>query len=94
MMSLWTSSDYEMASREQNSRMVLSSMFKPPQVITLKNLRSGSVLSVHFPLEQALLTLLLGRVPTALRRDVTSIINVGKSFKADYFESNRDTFIG
>ena len=46
-MNLWTSSDYEMASREQKSRMVLSSMFKPLQVITLKNPRSGSVLSVH-----------------------------------------------
>lgn len=46
-MSLWTSSDYEMASRELNSRMVLSSMFKPLQAITLKNQRSGSVLSVH-----------------------------------------------
>ena len=46
-MSLWTSSGLEMASREQNSRMVLSSMFKPLQATTLKNPRSGSVLSVH-----------------------------------------------
>ena len=47
MMSQWISSGLEMASRELKSRMVLSSMFKPPQAITLKNPRSGSVLSVH-----------------------------------------------
>ena len=47
MMNQWISSGLEMASREQKSRMVLSSMFKPPQAITLKNPRSGSVLSVH-----------------------------------------------
>ena len=46
-MSQWTSSGLEMASRELKSRMALSSMFKPLQVITLKNPRSGSVLSVH-----------------------------------------------
>ena len=94
MMSQWTSSDYVMASRQLKSRTVLSFMFKPLQAITLKNLRNGSVLSVRLPLEQALLTLLPGRVHMVLRRDVTSIISVGKSFKADYFESNRNTFIG
>jgi hypothetical protein len=38
--------------------------------------------------------LLPGRALTVLRRDVTSTINVGISFKADYFEPNRNTFIG
>jgi hypothetical protein len=83
-----------MASREQKSKMALSSMFKLPQATIMKNLRSGSVLSVHLPLEQVLLTLLPGRAPTVLRRDVTSTINVGISFKAGYFEPNRNTFIG
>ena len=46
-MNQWISSGLEMASRELNSRMVPSSMFKPLQAITLKNPRSGSVLSVH-----------------------------------------------